>query len=132
MTSQKPSPYQPPSQSEPSQSEPSQLDSNQPRETPKKSRPDHHVGSMYLASFVGALPLFALLLGVNAWWDGYGFLAYSKPIVEFVFLDAFVSVVVVGVLYSVKVRSNSAALGFGCLWPFLLVVGVCLFVVSVR
>lgn len=127
MTSQKPGHHQ-----LPSERVPDQVESSQPREMPKNSRPHHHVGSMYLASFVGSLPLFVLLLVVSASWDGYGLLAYSKPIVEFVSLDAVVSAVVVGGLCSVNVRSNSAALGLGCLWPFLLVVGVCVFAVLGR
>ena len=109
MTSQKPGHHQ-----LPSERVPDQIESSQPREMPKNSRPHHHVGSMYLASFVGSLPLFVLLLVVSASWDGYGLLAYSKPIVEFVSLDAVVSAVVTD--GQLLVRRNRGLVGVGGGW----------------
>ena len=87
---------------------------------------------MLLASFAGGLPLFALLVVINAVWDGYGILEYSKTILEFMFINGIVSVVIVSVLASVKVRYPWAALGFGCFWPVLLVIGILLFAASSR
>ena len=85
---------------------------------------------MLLASFAGGLPLFASLVAKNAVWDGYRILDYSKPILEFMFINAIVSVVIVLVLASVKVQSPWAALGFGCFWPVLLAIGVVFFAAS--
>ncbi|MDB4695150.1 hypothetical protein OAF47_01655 [bacterium] len=85
---------------------------------------------MFFSDFVGSLPLFGFVLLLNIWWDGYGILAYSKPMFEFVFINALASAVIVAVLYSVKFRSNAVALGLGCLWPFLLILGLVLFSAS--
>jgi hypothetical protein len=125
MTSETPDPYQPPSQNETGEHGASQM-----FESSQTSRHDHHFGSMFFSAFVGSLPLFVFVLLLNIWWDGYGILEYSKPMFEFVFINALASAVIVAVLYSVKFRSNAAALGLGCLWPFLLIFGLVLFSAS--
>ena len=133
MKNQKPSPSLPPSPYlPPNKSETEQYATDPQRETTNRSRPEHPLGCMLLASFAGGLPLFALLVVINAVWDGYGILEYSKTILEFMFINGIVSVVIVSVLASVKVRYPWAALGFGCFWPVLLVIGILLFAASSR
>ena len=120
-----PSPYQPPSLSGTGEQ-----GSAQKPEPSQKPRAASRFVAMFLAAFVGSLPLFVFFVLVNLWWNGVNGLPYLRILSQFAFVSSIASALIVLALCLVRFRSSLVAFILGCLWPVLLVFGLVVYTVA--
>ena len=125
MVTENPSPYQPPSLSGTGEQ-----GSAQKPEPSQKPRAASRFVAMFLAAFVGSLPLFVFFVLVNLWWNGLNGLPYLRILSQFAFVSSIASALIVLALCLVRFRSSLVAFILGCLWPVLLVFGLVVYTVA--
>ena len=125
MVTENPSPYQPPGLS--GTGEQGSAQKPEPSQTPRTAS---RFVPMFLAAFVGSLPLFVFFVLVNVWWDGVNGLPYLRFFSQFAFVSAIASALIVVALCLVRFRSSLVAFVLGCLWPVLLVLGLVVYTVA--